>query len=150
TDLPDFWSLTRTCEPIDTTSLSAFFSSTTVALRSLSSSAEIRASSMACSFLAWSYSAFSAMSPNSRASFIRSATSRRFSVRRNSISLFSLSKPSGVRTTSLGIAPSPLTHGEEGLWAPRHFLGTSSLFGHLVTFWAPRHYLGTEPLVGHL
>ena len=40
----------------------------------------IRCSSIACSFFASSYSAFSAMSPNSRATRIRSATSRRLSV----------------------------------------------------------------------
>ena len=40
----------------------------------------MRASSMACSFLASSYSEFSEMSPKSRASLMRSATSRRFSV----------------------------------------------------------------------
>ena len=52
----------------------------TVAERSFSSSAAIRASSIACSFLASSYSEFSEMSPNSRASLMRSATSRRLSV----------------------------------------------------------------------
>ena len=51
----------------------------------------MRASSIACSFLAWSYSAFSLMSPNSRASLMRSATSRRFVVRRCSISDVSFS-----------------------------------------------------------
>ena len=40
----------------------------------------ILCSSIACSFLASSYSAFSEMSPNSRATRIRSATSRRLSV----------------------------------------------------------------------
>ena len=77
TDWPDFWSLTWTRQPTETTSVSIFFSSMTVALRSFSSSWAIRASSIACSFLAWSYSAFSLMSPNSRASLMRSATSRR-------------------------------------------------------------------------
>ena len=54
--------------------------SITEAERSLSSSVAMRASSMACSFLASSYSEFSEMSPNSRASLMRSATSRRFVV----------------------------------------------------------------------
>ena len=52
----------------------------TRAERSRSSSWAIRCSSIACSFFASSYSAFSVMSPNSRATRIRSATSRRFSV----------------------------------------------------------------------
>ena len=51
----------------------------TVAERSFSSSGAMRASSIVCSFLASSYSEFSEMSPNSRASLMRSATSRRFS-----------------------------------------------------------------------
>src|SRR4051794_22551482 len=72
----------------------------TDAERSLSSSVAIRASSIACSFLASSYSEFSEMSPNSRASLIRSATSRRFSVERYSISFLRFSRPSGVRMTS--------------------------------------------------
>src|SRR4051794_1415023 len=55
---------------------------------------------MACSFLASSYSAFSEISPNSRASLILSATSLRFSVWRCSSSSFSLRSPSGVRMTS--------------------------------------------------
>src|SRR4051812_349633 len=55
---------------------------------------------MACSFLASSYSAFSEISPNSRASLILSATSLRFSVWRCSSSSFSLRRPSGVRMTS--------------------------------------------------
>ena len=59
--------------------------------RSRSSSVAIRCSSRACSFFASSYSEFSAMSPNSRATRIRSATSRRFSVERYSISCFSFS-----------------------------------------------------------
>ena len=49
----------------------------------------MRCSTRACSFFASSYSEFSAMSPNSRATRIRSATSRRFSVERYSISCFS-------------------------------------------------------------
>ena len=63
-----------------TSSVPMSFSSITVARRSRSSSWAIRCSSRACSFLASSYSAFSEMSPNSRASLIRSATSRRFTV----------------------------------------------------------------------
>ena len=75
-DLPPS-SLTWTTEPTRTTSVPRSEESITVAERSLSSSDAIRASSIACSFLASSYSAFSEMSPNSRASLIRAATSRR-------------------------------------------------------------------------
>ena len=78
----------------------------TDAERSLSSSDAIRASSIACSFLASSYSEFSEMSPNSRASLMRSATSRRFSVDRYSISCLSFSRPSGVRMTSFCMSSS--------------------------------------------
>src|SRR5436305_12270516 len=60
----------------------------------------MRLSTIACSFLASSYSEFSEMSPNSRASLMRSATSRRFVVERWSISCLSFSSPSGVRMTS--------------------------------------------------
>src|SRR4051794_19230592 len=75
----------------------------TVAERSLSSRSAICFSSMACSFFASSYSAFSAMSPNSRAARMRSATSRRRSPERCSILDLSSSSPSGVRMTSLGM-----------------------------------------------
>ena len=64
----------------------------------------MRVSSMACSFLASSYSEFSEMSPNSRASLMRSATSRRFTVASCSSSSLSFSRPSWVRMTSLGMA----------------------------------------------
>ena len=74
-----------------------------MAERSFSSSPAILASSIACSFLASSYSAFSEMSPNSRASLMRPATSRRLSVERYSSSALSFSSPSGVRITSLGM-----------------------------------------------
>ena len=88
-----FASMSRsfTLEPIETTSLATSFLLITRALRSRSSSVAIRCSSSACSFFASSYSAFSAMSPNSRAVRIRSATSRRLSFERNSISCFSFS-----------------------------------------------------------
>ena len=76
--------------PTETAPASIDFWSITVALRSFSSSVAMRASSMACSFLAWSYSAFSLMSPNSRASLMRSATSRRLVVRSCSISALEL------------------------------------------------------------
>ena len=76
----------------------------TVAERSLSSSWAMRASSIACSFLASSYSAFSEMSPNSRASLMRAATSRRRVVDSRSSSALRLASPSGVRMTSLGMA----------------------------------------------
>src|SRR4051794_12044012 len=102
-DLPVFWSLTCTTVPTLTTSVVTSLASMTCAARSLSSSWAIRCSSMACSFLASSYSAFSAMSPNSRASLMRSATSRRLSVARRSSSFLSLSSPSWVRMTSRGM-----------------------------------------------
>src|SRR3954451_11481805 len=101
--LPEDSSLTLTSEPTRTTSLSSSEASITEAERSLSSSDAIRASSMACSFLASSYSEFSEMSPNSRASLMRSATSLRLSVERCLISAFSFSRPSGVRMTSFCI-----------------------------------------------
>src|SRR3954454_18268468 len=88
--------------PRPTTSVVTSLASMTCAARSLSSSWAIRCSSMACSFLASSYSAFSVMSPNSRASLMRSATSRRRSPLRRSSSSFSLSRPSWVRMTSRG------------------------------------------------
>src|SRR3954453_2510203 len=63
----------------------------------------MRCSSIACSFLASSYSEFSVISPNSRASLMRAATSRRFSPERRSSSSLSLSRPSWVRMTSRGM-----------------------------------------------
>src|SRR6478609_4678287 len=90
----------RTFVPTDTSpDLISFFVTTRELLRRSSSSA-MRASRWACSFFAESYSAFSAMSPNSRASRMRSAISRRLSVERNSISSWSFLCPSGVRMTS--------------------------------------------------
>ena len=73
----------------------------------------MRDSSMACSFLASSYSEFSAISPNSRAVLMRSATSRRRIVDRCSSSSLSLSRPSGVRMTSLGMNSREI----RGVWA---------------------------------
>src|SRR5581483_1719060 len=102
TDLPPS-SLTWTTEPTRTWSVPRSDWSITVAERSFSSSEAIRASSIACSFLASSYSAFSEMSPNSRASLIREATSRRRVVVRWSSSAFRLASPSGVMMTSLGM-----------------------------------------------
>jgi hypothetical protein len=75
-------SLRRTREPIETESFEISFFVITRAESSRSSSCAILCSSIACSFFASSYSAFSAMSPNSRATRMRSATSRRFSPRR--------------------------------------------------------------------
>src|SRR5215211_3077214 len=92
-----FSSLPETSEPTRTTSLLSSEASITCAERSLSSSCAMRDSSIACSFLA---SSFSEMSPNSRASLIRSATSRRRVTDRCSISCLSFSRPSGVRMTS--------------------------------------------------
>ena len=106
-DLPAS-SLTWTTEPTRTTSVLRSEASTIVAERSLSSSAAIRASSIACAFLASSYSAFSEMSPNSRASLIRPATSRRPVVESWSSSALRLVSPSWVRMTSLGIALKPV------------------------------------------
>src|SRR5438270_1380858 len=102
-DLPVFSSLTWTIEPTCTTSVVTSLASMTVARRSFSSSWAMRCSSIACSFLASSYSEFSAMSPNSRASLMRSATSRRLSVESSSSSSLSFFSPSGVRMTSLGM-----------------------------------------------
>ena len=102
-DLPAS-SLTCTTEPTRTRSVPRSDWSITVAERSFSSSDAIRASSIACSFLASSYSAFSEMSPNSRASLIRAATSRRRVVVRWSSSALRLASPSGVMMTSLGMS----------------------------------------------
>src|SRR3954447_5925825 len=101
-DLP-FSSRTWTVVPMRTTSLESSVASTTCAERRRSSSWAIRVSSIACSFLASSYSEFSEMSPNSRASLMRSATSRRFVVCSSSSSALSRSRPSGVRITSFGM-----------------------------------------------
>src|SRR5919106_6604566 len=86
----------RTIVPTLTTSVVTSFASMTRAAFSRSWSVAIRCSSIACSFLASSYSEFSAMSPNSRASLMRSATSRRLTVERCSMSVWSLSSPSLV------------------------------------------------------
>ena len=86
-------SLRVTRAPIETVSVETCSVSTTRALRSFCSSDWMRYSSCACSFLASSYSEFSEMSPNSRASLMRSATSRRFVVERYSISSLSLRSP---------------------------------------------------------
>ena len=80
-----------TFAPIETTLRSTSRFWITRAFTRRSSSWAILCSSIACSFLASSYSAFSEMSPNSRATRIRSATSRRFSVESSSISCFSFS-----------------------------------------------------------
>jgi hypothetical protein len=74
---PPFSSLMLTTEPTPTASVEMSLASTTCAARRRSCSCMMRCSSMACSFLASSYSAFSEMSPNSRASLMRSATWRR-------------------------------------------------------------------------
>src|SRR6266540_1046937 len=95
----------RTLAPTETTSLAISFFSITRAAAIRSSSLAIRASSIACSFFASSYSAFSAMSPNSRAVLIRSAIWRRLSVERYSISRLSFSWPSFVRMTSFTTPP---------------------------------------------
>ena len=80
-----------TFAPTETTLRSTSRFWITRAFERRSSSWAILCSSIACSFLASSYSAFSEMSPNSRATRIRSATSRRFSVESTSISCFSFS-----------------------------------------------------------
>src|SRR3954470_7915194 len=104
TDFSVFWSLTCTIEPTDTTSVDTAPSSMIAAERSLSSSSAICFSSIACSFLASSYSEFSEMSPKARASLIRSATSCRRVVERCSIFSFRSSSPCAVRRVSLAIS----------------------------------------------
>ena len=86
TDFPVFSSFTCTTEPTCTTSVPRSLAWITVAMRSFSCSCAMRLSTIACSFFASSYSEFSEMSPNSRASLMRSATSRRFSVESSSSS----------------------------------------------------------------
>src|SRR6266536_4637868 len=95
----------RTFVPIETSPDLISFFVTTRAFLSRSSSIAMRASRWAWSFFAVSYSAFSAMSPNSRATRIRSAISRRRVVDRCSISSLSFLKPSGVRMTSFKADP---------------------------------------------
>ena len=82
-----------TVEPIWTWSVE-WFSSMIVAFLMSASSAWIRPSTNACSFLASSYSAFSLRSPCSLASWIRWATSGRFTLTISSSSARSLSSPS--------------------------------------------------------
>src|SRR5262245_41388201 len=79
-------SRSRTTARTETTLVSTRRLSITCAFARRSSSCEMRCSSIICSFFASSYSAFSAISPNSRAAAIRSAISRRFVVRRTSSS----------------------------------------------------------------
>src|SRR5579864_2098077 len=105
TVFPAFTSRSRTFVPIETSPDLISFFVTTRAFLSRSSSIAMRASRCACSFFAASYSAFSAMSPNSRATRMRSAISRRRSFDRYSISSLSFSKPSGVRMTSFKCPP---------------------------------------------
>src|SRR3954452_13876799 len=101
---------TLTLVPTLTTSVPTAAVSITRAERSCSLSRAIRASSSACSFFASSYSEFSEMSPNSRASRIRSATSRRLTVSSSSICSLSFSNPARVRMTSFSIADPCLVH----------------------------------------
>src|SRR4029077_19739977 len=119
----------RTLVPTDTSPDLISFFVTTRALFSRSSSSAMRASRWACSFFAESYSAFSAMSPNSRASRMRFAMSRRLSVDRNSISSWSFLNPSGVRITSFKAAVLPCTKRAGGsiFGRPAGADGTSSL-----------------------
>jgi hypothetical protein len=101
----------RTFVPTETSpDLISFFVTTRACARRSSSSA-MRPSRWPCSVFAVSYSAFSAMSPNSRATRIRSATSRRRSFERYWISALSFSKPSGVRMTSFTLPPCTKTAG---------------------------------------
>src|SRR4051794_18827822 len=126
-DLPVFSSLTETTEPTWTASVEMSFGSTTWAERRRSSSWAMRCSSIICSFFASSYSEFSEMSPNSRASLMRSATSRRRVVCSCWSSSLSRSRPSGVRMTSRAMAffgrrrqKTPLSAGTRGgRWAMR-------------------------------
>ena len=99
-DLPDFWSLTWTIAPtVDLVGVEVLLVDHGRASQP-SWSWAMRCSSIACSFLASSYSAFSEMSPNSRASLMRSATSRRLSVSRWASSALSFSSPSWVISVS--------------------------------------------------
>ncbi len=95
-------SLTSTVEPTWTTPPTSACSMIT-ALRTIISRVRIRPSSIPCSFLAASYSAFSLMSPKSLAYLIRSATSARRTVRSSSSSAASLSRPSLVSKTGLSM-----------------------------------------------
>ena len=72
---------TVTVEPMVTFE-ERFGASTTVASERMRPISAMRASIMPCSFFASSYSEFSEMSPNSRATLMRSPTSARFSVSR--------------------------------------------------------------------
>ncbi len=135
----------RTFVPIETSPDLISFFVTTRECASRSSSNAMRASRWACSFFAVSYSAFSAMSPNSRATRMRSATSRRRSLDKCSISSLSFSKPSGVRMTSftLVLPERPLQDnqptairrpaGADGTSGPR---GRQQAPGTLFRLWA--------------
>src|SRR5919109_585581 len=111
----------RTFVPTATTPAGISFFWMTRALFRRSSSVAMRCSSMACSFFASSYSEFSAMSPNSRACLIRSATSRRLTVDRCSISSLSFLCPSAVRMTSFKVAS--IDPGYTNVGASRHRRG---------------------------
>ena len=87
---------TVTVEPMFTL-LERFGVLTTVASERMRLISAMRASIMPCSFFASSYSEFSEMSPNSRATLMRSPISARFSVSRKWSSSSSLSLPSCVR-----------------------------------------------------
>src|SRR5579872_6893480 len=131
TVLPALTSRRRTFVPMETSPDLISFFVTTRAFASRSSSIAMRASRCACSFLAASYSAFSAMSPNSRATRIRSAMSRRRSTDRYSISSLSFSKPSGVRMTSFTRPPGRPRGNKNGRWLgpPAGADGTSEALG---------------------
>src|SRR6266542_2290543 len=124
-----FTSRRRTFVPTETSPDLISFFVTTRALLRRSSSMEMRASRWACSFFAESYSAFSAMSPNSRASRMRSAISRRLSVERYSISSWSFLYPSGVRMTSFKTTVLLETPARNGRWADARPAGADGTSG---------------------
>src|ERR1035437_1171945 len=95
-------SFSSTSEPMRTTPW-FFDSSMRTTLRSMFSRVRMRPSTMPCSFLASSYSAFSAMSPKSLAYLMRSAISARPVVRSSSSSASSFCRPSGVSRTGLSM-----------------------------------------------
>src|SRR6266516_1736509 len=79
--------------------------------------------------VAEAHSAFSAMSPNSRASRMRSAISRRLSVERYSISSWSFLYPSGVRMTSFKTTVLLETPARNGRWADARQAGADGTSG---------------------
>src|SRR6266508_1134376 len=133
---PASMSSSRTRVPMETTSEVTWPRSSTRACLSRSDSIEMRCSSSACSCFASSYSAFSLMSPNSRATRIRSAISRRLSFDRKSISCLSFSNPSGVRTTSFtAVLPPRKSGARDAPPVPRYYQGYAAQMVNLHESW---------------